>query len=156
MTVKAIPDGFHSITPYLVAKGASAALGFYQRAFGAEKTLVLTTPDGSVAHAEMKIGNSFFMLTDEYPEMGFLSPETLGGSGVSLMIYTDNVDAYFANAISAGAVELRPVIDQFYGDRAGTLKDPYGHVWTNATHKEELTEKELVERMQTVINQSEE
>ena len=154
MAVKAIPDGFHSITPYLVAINAVDALTFYQKAFHAEQTMALHTPDGSVAHAEMKIGDSHFMLTEEYPDMGFLSPKTLGGAGVSLMIYTEDVDALFANAINAGAVELRPVVDQFYGDRAGTLQDPFGHVWTIATHKEDLTEDELMTRMQAYMAES--
>lgn len=155
MTVNAIPQGFHSLTPYLVTIDAKSALDFYVNAFGAIKLLELNTPDGSVAHAEMKLGDSIFMVTDEYPDMGFLSPKTLGGAGVSLMIYTEDVDQMFAQAISAGAVEIRPVIDQFYGDRAGTLKDPYGHVWTIATHKEELSEHALNERMQAYFNQAE-
>ena len=154
MTVKAIPDGYHSVTPYLIAKGANAAIDFYKAAFHAETTLVMNTPDGGVAHAELRIGNSPIMLADESPEMGFLSPETLGGAGVSLMIYTENVDQMFAIALEAGAQELRPVIDQFYGDRAGTLKDPFGHTWTIATHMEDLTEDQLNQRMQDYFNQS--
>ncbi|MFD2167098.1 VOC family protein [Thalassotalea euphylliae] len=151
--VKAIPEGFHSITPYLVAKNAKQALGFYSEAFDAEVTLELNTPDGGVAHAEMKVGSSHIMLAEEHPDMGFLSPETLGGAGVSLMLYLDNVDTAFAKALAAGAEEVRPVIDQFYGDRAGTLKDPFGHIWTLATHVEDLTEQELHQRMMAYFSE---
>ncbi|WP_448555841.1 VOC family protein [Thalassotalea montiporae] len=151
MSVSAIPDGYHAITPYLVAKSAKAALAFYQQAFSAEHVLELNTPDGGIAHAELKIGDSHFMLADEHPEMGFISPETLGGAGVSLMIYHQDVDALFAQALAAGAKELRPVVDQFYGDRAGTLQDPYGHVWTVATHIEDVDEQELNERMKALF-----
>lgn len=154
MSVKSIPDGFHSITPYLVVKRATAAMDFYSQAFNAEKILELNTPDGDIAHAEMKIGDSYFMLAEEYPDMGFLSPESLGGSAVSLMIYCEDVDQLFTQAMAAGATEVRPVVDQFYGDRAGTLKDPYGHVWTIATHKEELSEQQLNERMEAYFTQS--
>jgi len=151
MSVNPIPDGFHSLTPYLVAKNAKDALSFYQQAFDAKIILALFAPDGNVAHAELKIGSSHFMLTEEYPDMGFLSPESLGGAGVSLMLYTEDVDAVFSQAIAAGSTELRPVMDQFYGDRAGTLKDPYGHVWTIGTHKEDLSEEELNTRMEEVF-----
>lgn len=153
MSVKAIPDGYHSITPYLVIKGANDALSFYHKALGAEQVLLLSMPDGSVAHAEMKIGDSHFMLSEECGENGFTSPTTLGGAGMSLMIYTQDVDALFAQAIAAGCEELRPVTDQFYGDRAGTLRDPFGHVWTIATHKEDLTENQINERMAEFIKQ---
>lgn len=147
MTTNSIPDGFHSLTPYLVAKDAQSALVFYQKAFDAEVILKLETPDGGLAHAELRIGNSIFMLTEEYPDMGFHSPESLGGAGVSMMIYLDDVDSAFTQAISAGAEEMRPVIDQFYGDRAGTVKDPFGHVWTLATHIEDLSDEALEQRM---------
>ncbi|REL27315.1 VOC family protein [Thalassotalea euphylliae] len=152
MSVSTIPDGYHAITPYLVAKDAKAALAFYQSAFNAQPWLELNTPDGGVAHADMKIGNSHFMIADEQPEMGALSPETLGGAGVSLMIYCDDVDALFAQAIAAGGKELRAVADQFYGDRAGTLQDPFGHVWTVATQIEVLDEQELNSRMKAFFD----
>jgi len=155
MPVKPTPDGYHSVTPYLVARNAADAISFYNKAFLAETLLVMNTPDGGTAHAEIKIGDSHVMLTDEYPDMGFLSPESLGGAGISLMIYVENVDDFFANAIECGATELRPVTDQFYGDRAGTLKDPFGHTWTIATHKEDLTEEELNQRMQAYFEQGE-
>ena len=151
MSVSTTPDGYHAITPYLVAKDAKAALAFYQKAFNAQPWLELNTPDGGVAHADMKIGDSHFMIADEQPEMGALSPESLGGAGVSLMIYCDDADALFAQAIAAGGKELRPVADQFYGDRAGTLQDPFGHVWTVATQIEVLDEQELNNRMKALF-----
>ena len=154
MSVKPIPDGYHSVTPYLIAKNAKKALTFYQQAFHAEVTLILNTPDGGIAHAELKIGDSPVMLTDEYPDMGYLSPESLGGAGVSLMIYSENADELFLNALNCGATELRPVTKQFYGDRAGTLKDPFGHTWTIATHIEDLSEQELNQRMNEYFAQS--
>lgn len=150
-TTQPIPEGFHSVTPYLVMKNAKAAIEFYVEALDAKIMMCLDAPDGSVAHGELLIGNSYIMLTEENPEMGFVGPETLGGAGVSLMLYVEDVDQTFAQAIAAGCVELRPVIDQFYGDRAGTLKDPYGHVWTIGTHKEDLTEDEVNARMAEYI-----
>ncbi|KGK00050.1 VOC family protein [Thalassotalea sp. ND16A] len=147
MSVKAIPDGYHSITPYLIVKDGNAAIKFYQSAFSAEIILVLNTPDGGVAHAEIKIGDSHIMLAEEYMDMDFVSPETLGGAGLSLMLYLDDVDLAFAQAIAAGGLELKAVADQFYGDRAGTLKDPFGHVWTLGTHIEDLTEDQIKQRM---------
>ncbi|WP_286266656.1 VOC family protein [Thalassotalea atypica] len=156
MSVSPIPQGFHSLTPYLVVKDAKSALTFYQQAFNAVTTLELNTPDGSVAHAEMKIGNSYLMITEEYPDMGFVGPETLGGAGVSLMLYTEDVDLLCNQAIDAGCELLRPVIDQFYGDRAGTVKDPYGHVWTIGTHTEDLTDEELSARMLDYMKKADE
>ncbi|OUS24347.1 glyoxalase [Thalassotalea sp. 42_200_T64] len=147
MYVKTIPDGYHSLTPYLIVKGASAAIEFYQAAFDAEVILRLDTPDGGVAHAELKIGDSHLMMAEECADMGFLSPQTLGGSGMSLMLYLEDVDSAFERAIVAGGIQLREVKDQFYGDRAGTLKDPFGHAWTLGTHKEDLTEEEIKQRM---------
>ncbi|NMP16684.1 VOC family protein [Thalassotalea sp. Y01] len=152
MSVKAIPEGFHSITPYLVCNGAEKAVEFYQQAFNAQLVLRLDMPDGRIAHAEIKIGDSHIMLTNEHPEMGFVSPETLGGAGVSLMLYGDDCDAMFAQAISAGATELRPLTDQFYGDRTAIVKDPFGHVWTIGTHKEDLTQQQLEQRMAEFIS----
>ena len=147
MSKNKIPEGFHSITPYLIAKNAKSALAFYQKAFNAIKTLELNTPDGGIAHAELKIGDSHFMLTEEYPDMGFIGPASLGGAGVSLMLYTEDVDALFAQVVKEGGEVLRPIEDQFYGDRAGTLKDPFGHVWTISSHIEDLTEEQLNQRM---------
>lgn len=146
MAVKPIPEGYHSVTPYLVVKGAAAALEFYKKAFGAVELMRLEIPGGKIGHAEIRIGDSPVMLADEFPEMGAISPQTLGGAGVSLMVYVEDVDARFRQAIQAGGTEVRPVQDQFYGDRSGTLKDPFGHQWTLGTHKEDLTPEEIGKR----------
>ena len=151
MTVKPIPDGYHSVTPYLIVNGAARALDFYKQAFGATELLRMDGPDGSIGHAEIKIGDSPVMLADEHPQMGFRSPRTLGGPGVSLMIYVENVDEVFPRAISAGAKELRAIQDQFYGDRSGTLEDPFGHIWTISTHKEDLSNEEMNRRSQELL-----
>lgn len=150
--VKAIPDGYHSLTPYLVIKGAQDAITFYQQAFNATLLLCLDMPDGSVAHAEMRVGNSSFMFSEESIEMGFTSPQTLGGSCVTLMVYTEDVDVFFQQAIAAGCEAIRPVENQFYGDRAGTLKDPFGHIWTIATHVEDVSEEELNKRLADMLS----
>jgi PhnB protein len=136
------------VTPYLALRDAKAAIDFYRRAFGAELLMTLDMPDGKVAHAEIKIGDSILMMSEESAEWGNKSPLTLGGSPVFLMIYVPDVDAAFAKALAAGATEVRPVQNQFYGDRAGTLKDPYGYQWTLATHIEDLTQEEVERRMQ--------
>ncbi|MAD05080.1 VOC family protein [Pseudoalteromonas shioyasakiensis] len=147
MAVSAIPKGFHAVTPYLIIEGASKAIEFYKEAFAAELVMQMPMPDGGVAHAEIIIGDSYIMLSDAYPEMEYKSPQQLGGTPVNMMLYVEDVDAVFAKALSLGAKELRPVHDQFYGDRLGTLADPFGHIWNIATHKEDLTEQELIERM---------
>jgi PhnB protein len=146
MAVKAIPDGYHSVTPYLIISEATEAIAFYQKAFGATELLRIGAPGGKIGHAEIKIGDSPIMLADEFPEMGHKSPQTLGGSPVSIMIYVDDVDTVFAQAIAAGGKEQRPVKDQFYGDRSGTLEDPFGHVWHVATHKEDVSAEEMERR----------
>jgi PhnB protein len=146
-TVKSIPEGYHSVTPYLIIKGAADAIEFYKKAFGATELFRMPQPDGRIGHAEIKIGDSPIMLADEYPEMRYLGPQTLGASPVSLMIYVDDVDSVFNLAIATGAQQQRPVEDKFYGDRSGTLVDPYGHVWHIATHKEDVTPEEMEKRM---------
>ena len=146
MATKAIPDGYHSVTPYLIVNGAAAAIAFYKDAFGATELMRMPTPDGKIGHAEIKIGDSAIMLADEYPEMGYKSPQRIGGSAVSLMIYLEDVDSTFARAIDKGARALQPIKDQFYGDRSGTLQDPFGHVWTLATHIEDIPPDELRRR----------
>ncbi|MES1241843.1 MAG: VOC family protein [Acidobacteriota bacterium] len=153
MSSKPIPDGYHSVTPYLVVKGAARALDFYKQAFGATELLRMDGPDGSIGHAEIKIGDSPVMLADEHPQMGFRSPQTLGGAGVSLMIYVENVDEVFPRAIAAGGKELRAVQNQFYGDRSGTLEDPFGHVWTISTHVEDIPEDEMLRRSEELLKQ---
>ncbi len=144
--VKPIPEGYHSVTPYLSIKGAAAAIDFYKQVFGATELFRMAGPDGKIGHAEIKIGDSPIMLADEYPEMEFVSPQTLGGSPIGLMIYVDDVDTMFKNAISGGAKEIKPLQNQFYGDRSGTLKDPFGHVWTVATHIEDIAPEEMERR----------
>ena len=150
---KPIPDGYHSVTPYLIVRGAAHAIEFYRRAFGAEETVRMDGPGDMVMHAEIKIGDSVVMLADEFPDMGFVGPQTLGGSPVSLLIYVQDVDERFRRAIAAGAREVRPLQDQFYGDRSGTLSDPFGHVWTIATHKEDLSPAEMERRFQDMMKQ---
>lgn len=147
MAVKAIPEGYHSVTPYLIISGAAAAIDFYKQAFGATELFRMPAPGGRVGHAELKIGDSPIMLADEFPEMGHKSPTTLGGSPVSLMIYVADVDAVFKQAIAAGGKEQRPVKDQFYGDRSGSLEDPFGHIWHIATHVEDVSGEEMKRRV---------
>ncbi|MEP6921031.1 MAG: VOC family protein [bacterium] len=144
--VKPVPDGYHSVTPYLIIKGAADAIEFYKKAFGATELLRMPHPDGKIGHAEIKIGDSPVMLADEFPEMGHKSPTTLGGSPVSLMIYVDDVDAVFNRAIAEGASSERPLETKFYGDRSGSLKDPFGHSWHIATHVEDVSEEEMQKR----------
>jgi PhnB protein len=144
--VKPIPDGYHSVTPYLIVKGASDAIDFYKRAFGANE-LFRMEHQGLIGHAEIKIGDSPIMLSDEHPQMGFVGPATLGGSPVSIMIYVEDVDATFKQAIEAGGEEVKALQDQFYGDRSGTLKDPFGHTWHVATHKEDVSPEEMEKRI---------
>jgi PhnB protein len=146
MAVQAIPPGYHSVTPYLYIKGASDALSFYKKAFGAVELFRIQPPGEKVGHAEIKIGDSIVMLADEYPEMGARSPKTLGGSAVSLLVYLENVDARYEQAVAAGAKAVRPVQNQFYGDRSGLVEDPFGHVWTLATHIEDIPPGEMQKR----------
>ena len=154
MPVKPIPEGYHSVTPYLIVKGGANAIEFYKKAFGATEIMRFEGPGGALGHAEIRIGNSPVMLADEYPDMGFRSPQTLGGAGVSLMVYVEQVDAVFQRAIAAGAKELRAVQNQFYGDRSGTLQDPFGHVWTISTHVEDIAPEELHRRSQEMVKQA--
>lgn len=151
--VKPIPEGYHSITPYLIIKGASEAIELYKSAFGATETMRLNTPEGKVGHAELKIGNSMIMLADECSEMGALSPQSIGGVGVMLHLYVEDVDKVAEQARTAGLKETRPVMDQFYGDRSGTFEDPYGHIWTVGTHIEDLTAEEINKRMEAMMSQ---
>ena len=145
--VQAIPTGYHSVTPYLIVKNAAAALEFYKKAFGAVELMRFPGPGGKLMHAEVKIGDSPVMLADEMPEEGHVGPQTLGGAAVSMMVYVENVDAQFAQAVAAGATVKRPVADQFYGDRTGTLVDPFGHIWSLGTHKEDVSMEEMQRRM---------
>ena len=144
--VKPIPDGYHTATPYLIINGASAAIDYYKKAFGAKEIFRMPQPDGKIGHAEIEIGNSRIMLADEVPEMGHKSPKSLGGSPISIMLYVENVDAVVDQAVAAGGKLLRPVADQFYGDRTGGVEDPFGHSWWVATHVEDVPEEELNKR----------
>ena len=146
------PEGYHSVTPYLIIDGAADAIEFYKKAFGATEKYRLPMGD-RVGHAELKIGDSHVMLADEFPDMGFLGPLKRGGATASLMIYVPDVDAAYAKAIGAGAKEERPPADQFWGDRMGTLVDPFGHRWTLATHVEDVAEDEMRRRMAEAFKQ---
>lgn len=153
MSVNPIPAGYHSVTPYLIVDDAAGALDFYARAFGAIEVFRMPMGD-KIGHAEIRIGDSHVMLADEFPERGILGPRTRGGPTSSLMIYLEDVDAAFARAIEAGATEDRPVADQFYGDRSGTLSDPYGHSWTLSTHVEDVSPEEMEQRMADMTPES--
>jgi PhnB protein len=153
MAVKPIPDGYHTVTPYLIVKGAAAAIEFYKKAFGATELMRMAGPGGCVMHAEVRIGDSLVMLADESPEMGARGPQTVGGSPVSLCLYVEDVDAVAGRATAAGAKVVRPVQDQFYGDRSGTFSDPFGHVWTIATHKEDVSHEEMKRRAEAFMQQ---
>lgn len=144
--VRPIPEGYHTITPYLSIEGAADAIDFYKRAFGATEVMRLAQPDGRIGHAELQIGDSRVMLADEVPQMGFRSPHSIGGTPVHLHLYVENVDGVVSRALAAGAKLVRPVQDQFYGDRLGSVADPYGHVWHVSTHKEDLSMEELRKR----------
>jgi PhnB protein len=146
---KSAPRGYRTATPYLIIEGAAGAIEFYKRIFGARVLLSLAEPSGKIGHAEIKIGDSRIMLADEYPQTGYRSPQSLGGSPVSILLYVEDCDATFERAIANGAKTLNPMSDQFYGDRAGTLQDPFGHVWTIASHNEELTAEEILKRVST-------
>ena len=143
--VKAIPDGYEGVTPYLICKNAEAAIDFYKRAFGAEELFRIGSP-GMVGHAELKIGKAIIMMADEFPDMGAVSPETVGGTPVQLLIYVEDVDAFTAKAAAEGLTVLRPAADQFYGDRSGQFKDPFGHIWAFATHIEDVSPEEMNNR----------
>lgn len=151
MSTKPIPEGHHTVTPYLAIKNAVEALEFYKKAFGATETFRLMMQDGRLGHGEIRLGDSVIMLSDEFPEYdGGASPKTLGGSSVCIHLYVEDVDAFFKAALSAGARERKPVMDQFYGDRSGQLEDPFGHLWWVATHKEDVSMEELKKRMQAM------
>ena len=147
MGLKAIPDGYYSLTPYLVIKGAAEAIEFYKKAFGAVETVRMPGPGGRIMHAEVKIGNTMLMLSDENAERGYLSPATRGGATSSVMLYTDDVDATFKKALAAGAKQQTAPEDMFWGDRMGNLTDPFGHNWAIATHKEDVSPEEMQKRM---------
>jgi PhnB protein len=148
--VKPIPEGYHTLTPYLTVRGASDAISFYKKAFGAEEIVRMPMPDGRVGHAELQIGDSRLMMADEMPEMGDAvtqSPRTLGGATAGMCLYVPDVDALFQRAVDAGAKAKRPLTNQFYGDRSAVVEDPFGHLWTLATHVEDVSPEEMKKRM---------
>jgi PhnB protein len=142
-----IPAGYHAVIPYLSVDGAGAAIDFYKRAFGATEVMRMPMPNGRIAHAELKIGDAHVMLADEFPEMNFRSPKSVGGTSVNIMIYVEKVDEVTRRATDNGAKILKPVQDQFYGDRSGTIEDPFGHIWTVSTHIEDVSPEEMERRM---------
>lgn len=150
LMVKAIPDGYHNVTPYLIIRGASDAIEFYKSAFEAIETHRFAAPGGTIGHAEIRIGDSVIMLADEHPDMGYKGPQSLGGSPVSIMLYVENSDAVFNRAVAAGATVKDPVQDKFYGDRMGSIADPFGHLWHIATHKEDVSPQEMERRMKAM------
>lgn len=148
-----IPDGYKGATPYLCVNGADQAINFYKQAFSAVETMRMADPQGKIGHAEIKIGEAPIMLADEYPDYGFRAPQAFGGSPVTIYLYVEDVDTTVNQAIAAGAKLLRPVEDHFYGDRAGKLEDPFGHIWYIATHKEDMSPEELQRRAAEAFNQ---
>lgn len=144
--VKPVPEGYHNVTPYLIIRGAAEAIEFYKKTFGAKEVMRMPGPDGKIGHAEILIGNSHIMMADEFPQMGHKSPKGLGGSPVSLMLYVDDVDLVFKRALENGGKQIRPVENQFYGDRSGGFEDPFGHLWHVSTHVEDVPPDELARR----------
>ena len=145
--VKPIPDGCHTVTPHLIVRGADKAMDFYKKAFGAEELCRCPGPGGKLMHAEIKIGNSHVFLAEEFPDMGCKSPQAYNGSPVTIHLYVEDVDSSYKKAVAAGATATMPVSDMFWGDRFGKLKDPFGHDWSIATHKEDLTPQQMEKRM---------
>lgn len=144
--VKPVPEGYHSVTPYLIVKGAAKAIEFYKQAFGAKEIFRMPQPDGKIGHAEIQIGDSRIMLADEFPERNIRGPESLDGTPVMIHLYVNDVDTVAKRAVAAGAKEIRPVQDQFYGDRSGMFADPFGHQWNISTHVEDLSAEEIGKR----------
>lgn len=151
--VRPVPDGYHTVAPHLCIEGAAQALKFYKKAFGAKEELCLKMPGGKIGHAEIQIGDSRIMLSDEFPDFGNRSPKAFGGTPVTIHLYVEDVDALAAKAVAAGAKVLIPVADQFYGDRSGRIQDPFGHVWIISTHIEDVTPKEVERRTVAFMKQ---
>jgi len=154
MAVRAVPEGYSSVTPYLIVTGAADAIDYYTKVFGATELMRFPGPDGKIVHAEIKIGTSIVMLADEAPDRGYRSPQSLGGSGTGIMLYVEDVDSVFARALAAGGKTQQAVTDQFYGDRSGSLIDPFGHMWTVATHVEDVAPEEMQRRMEAMGQQA--
>jgi PhnB protein len=151
MSVTPVPSGHHTVTPYLSVNNGPKALEFYKQAFGATELYKMIVPDGRLGHAELRIGDSVIMLADQFPEYGGKTPQTLGGTPVSMYLYVEDVDGFFKRAVAAGAKERKPVTDQFYGDRSGQLEDPFGHTWWVATHTEDVPPHEMEKRMKAMF-----
>lgn len=152
--VNPIPDGYPRVIPSLVIDGASAAIEFYGAVLGTSVRMRMESPDGKVGHAELQLGDSVLMVSDEFPDMGFVGPKTVGGTPVTISVYIEDVDAAFQRALDAGATELRPVENQFYGDRSGQFEDPFGHRWNVATHVEDVPEEEVGRRAAALMTES--
>ena len=144
--VNPIPEGYPSLSPYISVDGAAAAIDFYSKVFGAKERMRMPGPDGKIGHAELQIGDSVLMLADEWKEGGFLAPKAVGRNSVTLSLFVEDVDAVFDRALAAGATSLRPVENQFYGDRSGQFEDPFGHRWSVATHVEDVSPEEMAKR----------
>lgn len=153
MAVKPIPEGFRTLTPHIIVNDGNKAIDFYKKAFGAKEISRMAEPSGKLAHAELQIGDSRFMLADEYPDMGARSAKAIGGSPVTLSLYVEDVDKVFNQAVAAGAKATMPVSDMFWGDRYGKLEDPFGHSWAVATHKEDVKPEEIMKRAQVAMAQ---
>ncbi len=153
MAVKPIPDGYSTVTPYLIVNGAAGAIAFYQQTLGAQERFRMSAPGGKVAHAELQVGGSMIMMADEFPEMGALSPQSLGGTPVKLLVYVEDVDSVAGRFVAAGAKTLKAIQNQFYGDRSGSFEDPFGHQWTIATHVEDVSPEEMHRRSEAFMKQ---
>jgi PhnB protein len=151
MTVKPIPEGYHTLTPYLAVEDAAEAIEYYKRAFGAKERLRMETPDGSIGHAELEIGDSLVMLSDEFPQGSTRSPKELGGTCAGVFLYVEDADAVVKRAVDAGATVTMEVADQFWGDRFGSITDPFGHSWSIATHVEDVTPEQIAERAKAAM-----
>ena len=151
-SVRPVPEAYRTASPYLIVRDAAAALQFYSEAFGASETRRLNTPDGRIMHAEMKIGDSMIFLASEFPDHGAFSPEHFGGSPASIVLYVDDADALFARAVKSGATSLRPMQDQFFGERSGTVLDPFGHRWTLNTHIEDVSDEDMERRFAAMMS----
>jgi PhnB protein len=152
--VKPIPDGYNRVIPSLIIDGAPAAIEFYNAVLGTSVRMRMDSPDGKVGHAELQLGDSVIMLADEFPDMGYLGPKSVGGTPVTISVYVADVDAVFERALAAGATEVRAVENQFYGDRSGQFEDPFGHRWSVATHIEDVPEDEMMRRATEAMSQS--
>jgi PhnB protein len=152
--VKPIPEGYHNVTPYLYVRAAASAIDFYKNVFGATEIVRMAGSNGKIMHAELRIGDSIVMLADENPQNGVMSPQTVGGYSGGLHLYVGNVDAVVQKAVESGAKLLRPIKNQFYGDRSGSLLDPFGHMWSVATHVEDVSPEEMRKRMTAAMSQT--